>query len=75
MPSNKFLGSILLIAGTSTGAAMLALPVSSAVYGLIPSISLFYFMLVMHVSNGITFIRSKLWLKPGSNIVSMLRKL
>ncbi|HVV69824.1 MAG TPA: aromatic amino acid transport family protein [Gammaproteobacteria bacterium] len=71
MQTNKYLGSILLIAGTSIGAGMLALPVSTAAYGFLPSIGLFVLCWLCMLLTGLILLEVNLWLKPGTNIVSM----
>lgn len=71
MKTNRFLGSTLLIAGTSIGAGMLALPVSTAAYGLFPSILLFVLCWFCMMLTGLLILEVNLWLKPGANIVSM----
>lgn len=71
MKPNKFLGSFLLIAGTSIGAGMLALPVSTGTYGFLPSIFLFIICWACMTLSGLLILEVNLWLKPGANIVSM----
>jgi tyrosine-specific transport protein len=71
MQTNRFLGSILLIAGTSIGAGMLALPVTTATYGFTPSILLFIACWLCMMITGLLVLEVNLWLKPGANIVSM----
>ncbi len=71
MKTNRFLGSILMIAGTSIGAGMLALPVSTATYGFTPSIILFVMCWLCMTITGLLLLEVNLWLKPGANIVSM----
>ncbi len=71
MQTNRFLGSILLIAGTSIGAGMLALPVSTAAYGFVPSVLLFVVCWLCMLMVGLLILEINLWFKPGANIVSM----
>lgn len=71
MQTNRFLGSMLLVAGTSIGAGMLALPVSTAAYGFLPSVGLFIVCWFFMMVTGLLLLEANLWLKPGSNIVSM----
>lgn len=73
MRTNKFFGSTLLIAGTSIGAGMLALPVSTATYGFSPSIFLFLLCWLCMMITGLLILEVNLWLKPGANIVSMAK--
>ena len=50
---SRYLGGILLVAGTTIGAGMLALPVSTAFMGFYPSLLIFaicwFFMLISAV--------------------------
>lgn len=71
MKTNRFLGSVLLIGGTSVGAGMLALPVSTAAYGFTPSIILFVLCWLCMMMTGLLLLEVNLWLRPGANIVSM----
>lgn len=71
MQTNRFLGAVLLIAGTSIGAGMLALPVSTAAYGFFPSVFLFVLCWLCMMLTGLLMLEVNLWLKPGANIVSM----
>ncbi len=71
MQTNKYFGTILLIAGTSIGAGMLALPVTTAAYGFLPSILLFVLCWLCMLATGLIMLEVNLWLKPGTNIVSM----
>lgn len=74
MKTNRFLGSILLIGGTSIGAGMLALPVTTAMYGFFPSILLFVLCWLCMMTTGLLMLEVNLWLKPGSNIISMAQQ-
>ncbi len=69
--TNRFIGSILLISGTSIGAGMLALPVSTGAYGFFPSVFLFIICWGFMTLSGLLLLEVNLWLKPGANIVSM----
>ncbi len=71
MKTNPFLGATLLIAGTSIGAGMLALPVSTAEYGFFPSVVLFFMCWLCMMATGLLILEVNLWLKPGTNMISM----
>ncbi|MFT3741263.1 MAG: aromatic amino acid transport family protein [Gammaproteobacteria bacterium] len=71
MKTNRLLGSIFLIAGTSIGAGMLALPVATANYGVFPAICLFVLCWLCMLATGLLLLEVNLWLKPETNIVSM----
>lgn len=65
------LGGALLIAGTSIGGGMLALPVSTALGGFIPSIVLFFVTWAFMACTGLLFLEACLWMKEETNIISM----
>lgn len=71
MQTNRFLGSVLLIAGISIGAGMLALPASTAAYGFLPSLGLLLLCWVCMTLSGFLMLEVNLWFKPGTNLVSM----
>ena len=65
-----FLGS-LLIGGTALGAGMLALPLATAVGGLVPSWTVYFLSWIFSVATGLLFVEIGLWLPRNANIVSM----
>lgn len=69
--TNQFLGSVMMVAGTSIGAGMLALPVSTGVYGFTPSILLFVVCWLFMLVTGLLILEVNLWFKPGANMTSM----
>ncbi len=69
--TNRFIGSTMLVAGTSIGAGMLALPVSTGPYGFLPSALLFVICWFFMMLTGLLILEVNLWLKPGANILSM----
>lgn len=69
--TNKLLGAILLIAGTSIGAGMLALPVTTASYGFIPATILFFITWLATLFAALMMLEVSLWLPAGTNIISM----
>jgi tyrosine-specific transport protein len=71
MHTSRFLGSILLVAGISIGAAMLALPAVTAAYGFFPSVGLLLVCWACMAMTGLLMLEVNLWFKPGTNIVSM----
>lgn len=74
MQTNKFFGSILLVAGISIGAGMLALPAVTAVYGFFPSIGLLFLCWACMTLTGFLILEVNLWFKVGTNLVSMSEK-
>ncbi len=68
---SRFIGGILLIAGTSIGGGMLALPVANAATGFWQS-SIFLLLCWLLMTLGAFFILEvNLYLPPGKNMVSM----
>ena len=71
--NSKLLGGILLIVGTSIGAGMLALPVSSAETGFMPGIMMLFGCWMLMTFGAFLILEVNLWLPPGNNIISMTR--
>ena len=67
----KILGSIFLLAGTAIGAAMLALPISTGILGLYPSLCLFLVAWFGLLYSAFLFLEVTLWSEGEINIVSM----
>jgi tyrosine-specific transport protein len=65
------LGGTLLVAGTSIGGGMLALPVLTGSAGFIPSLVIYFFCWLFMASTGLLFLEISQWMKGESNIVSM----
>lgn len=66
-----FKGS-LLVAGTTIGGGMLALPVATSLGGFIPALLVYFLCWVFMASTGLLFLEVSTWMKKGeSNIVSM----
>lgn len=69
---NKHLfGGMLLVAGTSIGAGMLALPVVTGEGGFFPSIAIYALCWAFMTSTGLLLLEVCLRLPPDANIVSM----
>lgn len=72
--TNKLLGGILLVAGTTIGAGMLALPVITAFAGFWPSIALFFFCWLLMLATAFFFLDVNLSLSDEPNLISMAGK-
>lgn len=72
---NKTLGGILLVAGTSIGAGMLALPISTGAGGFFYSIALFLVCFAYMLMNLFLLLEANLY-EPSmeANIISMVKK-
>lgn len=65
------LGGALLVAGTSIGGGMLALPVLTSLAGFAPSIFVYVLCWLFMASTGLLFLEVSQWVKQDSNIISM----
>lgn len=69
--SSKLVGGILLVAGTTIGAGMLALPVATAQLGFVGSTALLISCWGVMTACAFLFLEVNLWLPPNSNLISM----
>jgi len=67
----RALGGALLVAGTSIGAGMLALPILTALSGFFPALVLYIVCWAVMAISGLLFVEICLWLDGEPNIVSM----
>lgn len=74
MKLNRVVKGALLIAGTSIGGGMLALPVELSLGGFIPSIFIYLFCWGLMACTGLLFLEVSMWMKGESNIISMAEK-
>lgn len=74
--NNKYsvLIGALLVAGTSIGGGMLALPVLTSVTGFIPSLCVYLLCWLFMASTGLLFLEITQWMHPEANIVSMAQR-
>lgn len=72
--NSSLIGGALLIAGTSVGGGMLALPVLTSLGGFIPSILIFVLCWLFMASTGLLFLEVSLVMDKGANIVSMAQR-
>jgi tyrosine-specific transport protein len=71
---SKLLGGILLVAGTTIGAGMLALPVVTGFAGFIPSSLLLIAFWIFMTFTALLVLEVNLWMEPHINMISMARK-
>lgn len=71
---STLIGGTLLVAGTSIGGGMLALPVWTSIAGFFPSCSVYLFCWMFMVSTALLFVEVSHWLSPGANIISMAQR-
>lgn len=72
--SGSVFKGILLVAGTSIGGGMLALPVLTSPAGFWPSLVIYFLCWLFMASTGLLFLEICLWSKRETNIVSMAEK-
>ncbi len=72
--NESILGGALLVAGTSIGGGMLALPVLTSLGGFIPSLVIYFFCWLFMASTGLLFLEISLWMHEEANIVSMAER-
>lgn len=74
MTVNKFLGACLLIASTTIGAAMIAMPVSTSTFGLLPTALLFLLSWSFMLVSAYLILEVNLRFSIGSNMLSMAQQ-
>jgi tyrosine-specific transport protein len=67
----RFIGAVLLITGTTTGAGMLALPVITSFGGFLPSICVFALCWILMLLSAFFFLDVNLAMPGESNLISM----
>lgn len=73
MADSRVMGAVLLIAGTSIGAGMLALPVTNAAAGFVDSSIFLVLCWLFMTFAAFLILEVNLWLPPGSNLISMAK--
>ena len=72
--NNRLIGGILLVAGTATGAGMLALPVVTSFGGFFPSIGVFFLCWAFMLVSAFFFLDVNIAVRGEPNLVSMAGK-
>jgi tyrosine-specific transport protein len=72
--SSRLFSGILLIAGTSIGGGMLALPILTGQAGFLPSVLLYFASWLFMALTGLLFLEISFWMKANSNILTMAEK-
>lgn len=67
----KIFNAALLIAGTTIGAGMLALPIVTASCGFFPSVLLFLVCYLFMMATGLLLVEALLWFKGELNLISL----
>lgn len=67
-------GGVLLVSGTTIGAAMLALPIVTGFAGFIPSLALLLLFWLYMTFTAFLFLEVNLWMGPNTNLITMARQ-
>jgi tyrosine-specific transport protein len=73
MSHRRVWGGILLVSGTTIGAAMLALPVVTGFAGLLPSIALFLIFWLYMTFTAFLMLEVNLWMGEHTNLITMAK--
>ncbi len=68
-------GAILLIAGTSIGVGMLALPVATAAGGFLPSLIVYSVCWLFMLTTGLLILEACIWMPSEANLITLSAKL
>ncbi|MFC2049286.1 amino acid permease [Chlamydiota bacterium] len=71
---NRMVGAILLVSGTTIGAGMLALPVTTGLAGFLPAILIMTLIWLFMLLTAFYFLEVNLRMKGESNFISMMHK-
>lgn len=71
---NKVIGGILLVSGTTIGAAMLALPSVTGMAGFYPSLVLFICYWAFFMFTALLMLEATLWMEENTNLITMARR-
>lgn len=71
---NRMIGGILLVAGTTIGAAMLALPPVTGLAGFYPTVALFFVYWLFFAFTALLMLEVTLWVEDNTNLITMARR-
>lgn len=74
MKINHYIGGIFLVAGTTIGAGMLALPVMTSFIGFVPSLCIFLLCWLVMLATAYFFLDVNLAVEGEPNLISMAQK-
>jgi tyrosine-specific transport protein len=74
MKIREFISVTLLIAGTTIGAGMLAIPLVTASCGFIPGIFITFLVWLFMFLTGLLFLEATLWMPKDANVLSMTKR-
>lgn len=70
----KTIGGILLVAGTTIGAAMLGLPTVTGLAGFMPTMGFFFLYWLTLLASALLLLEVNLWFPEEANLVTMAKK-
>lgn len=68
-------GGTLLVAGTSIGVGMLALPVATASGGFIPALAVYLICWLFMLGTGLLILEACIWMPKGANLITLSSRL
>jgi tyrosine-specific transport protein len=68
-------GGTLLVAGTSIGVGMLALPVATASGGFVPSVFVYLLCWIFMLCTGLLILEACIWMPKGANLITLSSRL
>lgn len=74
MSSSRLTGGILLVAGTTIGAGMLALPVVTGMAGFLPTVILFFLFWIFMTFTALLMLEVNLWMEDNANMITMAKR-
>lgn len=74
LTTNRLLPGILLVAGTTIGGGMLALPILTGAAGFLPALVVYILCWAFMVSTGLLMLEVCFWTPPEANLVTMGEK-
>ncbi|MEC7840149.1 MAG: aromatic amino acid transport family protein [Chlamydiota bacterium] len=72
--NNRVIGGVLLVSGTTIGAAMLALPPVTGLAGFYPSATLFFIYWAFFAFTAFLMLEVTLWMEEDTNLITMARR-
>ncbi len=72
--SLKFIGGVLLVAGTAIGGGMLGLPIATAAGGIIPSITLLLAAWILMTFTALLTLEANLWFGRDTHFITMVKQ-
>lgn len=75
LPKGRILSAVCLVAGTTIGGGMLALPVATGVSGFLPSLVVMFVCWLVMTLSALLLIEVSLWMEEGVHFISMTSRI